>query len=362
MNFFLVLTDFLSNEFFAKQFFGITLLQYVLFFLAIILALAVGKVIGYLVKQYGKMLAEKTENKLDDVIISIIGKTIIFFSLLAGLFIGFQFLHIQDSFINSIVIEVISALVLVIIMWILLKIIDEVVEQLLVPFAKKSQSELDDQLVPLLRKASKVFVVVLFAIMILSSFGYDVTAIIAGLGIGGLAIAFAAQETIKDIFGGVSIFTSRPFKIGDQVLFNNELLKVEEVGLRYTRLRNLDDRQVIIPNSQVASAVLTNVTSSKKKKMRVSIGLTYDTPAAKIKKAKELIAEVINSTKACDKNPEIYFREFKESSLDFLLIYIIKDLDKWMATADEVNTRIKEEFDKAGIEFAFPTQTVYLKK
>lgn len=362
MEFFLALSDFISNDILASQYFGITLMQYIFFFATLFVAIFIGKVVSFVFNNYGQKLADKTANKFDDIIISIIGSTIIFFFFLAGLLFAYQFLSITDPFINSVVNQIFSTILLVLIAWILIRLIDELTEEFIMPLVSKSHTDLDDQLIPLLRKVAKIMVIALFGVVILSSFGYDVTAIIAGLGIGGLALAFAAKETISDIFGGVSIFTSKPFKVGEKILFNGEFLTVVEIGLRYTRLKNLEDRLVIVPNSQIASAVVTNVTYAPKKKIRAHIGVTYDTSPAKLEKAKELIKKAVESTKGCEKDPSIYFREFKDSALDLFAIYYITDMDNWLKINDEVNTKVKTSFDKAKIEFAFPTQTVYVKK
>ena len=212
---------------------------------------------------------------------------------------------------------------------------------------------------------AKAAILLIALIIILSNFGYDVTALIAGLGIGGLAVAFAAQATIADAFGGLSIFTSKPFVVGDIVKTPDAFGTVEEVGLRYTRIRTLDKRLLVIPNSKVANGIIENVSTEPASRIQLHLGLTYATPAKKIRLAKETILKIIKSNPGCAKDPllaaQVTFSEFKDYNLDIWVIYFV-DKDNWIDVQGQINEAIKEEFEKAKIEFAFPTQTIHLAK
>jgi MscS family membrane protein len=236
------------------------------------------------------------------------------------------------------------------------------VEKILKPMTRKTDSKLDDQLLPILSKSVKVIIWIMAAIIIIRSFGYDVTAILAGLGIGGLAFAFAAQKTIADIFGGISILSSKPFVIGEMIESGGVLGKVEEIGLRTTKIRDLDGRVVTVPNSVIAEEKIKNIDSEPTRKILMNLGLTYDTSTQKIEKAMEIIKKSVNSNRGCQKEPLIFFTEFKDFSLNLLVIYYIADKETWQQVRHEVNMEIKREFDKEKISFAFPTQTVHLQK
>ncbi|MBN1941408.1 MAG: mechanosensitive ion channel family protein [Candidatus Diapherotrites archaeon] len=348
-------------EFLDAVFFGNTLMQWILFMATIGIALVVGKLVDFTVIQRFKRISERSSNRFDDVLVSVIEKPLILIFLIGGLILGSFFLTIPAeqtstfSNITGVIITIAAA-------WIAIRIVEAVIEKYLAPLTEATGSKIDDQLLPVINKVAKLVIIALALIAIASNFGYDVTAILAGFGIGGLAIAFAAQQTIADVFAGLSIFTSKPFVVGDFIDLNGDILKSDQIGLRHSRFRNLDGRLVTIPNSKVTGNAIVNITSEPTRKTLVNIGLTYDTPSKKLEKAKQILKEIIESDKRCEKNPIISFSEFKDSSLNILLIYYIKDKDNFLMVRDAINMKIKERFDKEKLDFAFPSQTVYLQK
>lgn len=345
----------------GQTYLGNTLFQYVLFFATIIAFVILGKIIYYVLKHHVSKLTAKTKTNLDDIIIKMVQKPLIMGLFIAGLLIGLQFLTLPED-IASLASNTIGVLITLLIMWVIIKVVDVVIKEGVGRITAKTDSTLDDEIVPLFSKVTKVIIIVFFLIIILDNFGYDVTAMIAGLGIGGLAFAFAAKETIADAFGGFSILTSRPFATGETIVFEGMMGTVEQVGIRHTRIRNLDKRLVTIPNSKLANGIIENVTSAPARKVVLNLGLTYDTPAKNVKKGMEILKKIIETTKGCRKEPHISFSEFKDSSLNIFVIYYIEDFDNWLNIRGEVNMKIKEEFDKAKLDFAFPSQTIYVKK
>ncbi|MFH1224971.1 MAG: mechanosensitive ion channel family protein [Candidatus Diapherotrites archaeon] len=349
-------------DFLSGVYLGSNLVQYAQFFITVIGFALLGKAVYYFLKTYGRRITAKTKSELDDVLLDMVEEPLVMFLVIIGLVIGYQFLTVDSPFLNSAFYNIIGVLVIIVGAWLAVRLADALIKHFLIPFTQKTESKLDDQLVPILRKLSKASIMLLAGIMIISNFGYDVTALLAGLGIGGLAVAFAAQETISNFFGGISIFASKPFKIGDWVEFDGRIGQIKEVGLRTTRVLDLDDRIVTLPNSKISSAIVTNISSVPARKMRVHLGITYGTPVKKMRLAEKLLTEAVGKTKGCRKNPDIYFSEFKDFSLDIFLIYYIEDLDNWMRVKSNVNFAIKEAFDKNKIDFAFPTQTIYMAK
>jgi len=164
------------------------------------------------------------------------------------------------------------------------------------------------------------------AIIILSTIGVDVLPIIAGLGIGSLVLAFAAQKTVEDIFGGISIFAAKPFKIKDTIKVKGIEGDVESVGLRYTKIKDVDGRLVTIPNAQVAQEIVTNISSEETRKIQLTLGLKYGTSHKKIQEAIKILKEIANANPKIDNaNTQAVFRNYSSSSLDILFIYHIKD-------------------------------------
>jgi MscS family membrane protein len=156
----------------------------------------------------------------------------------------------------------------------------------------EADREFDQQLFPIIRKSLKVFIVVVAALVTLDNLGINITAAIASLSIGGLAVGLAAQDTLANLFGAVSVFMDKPFRIGDRIQLDAVDGTVEGIGMRSTRVRNLDGHLVTIPNKTMGNATITNVTARQRIKTVMNIGITYDTPVEKIKLALEIIKEV----------------------------------------------------------------------
>ena len=347
----------------SQSYFGNTLLQYALFLATIILLIIVGKIISFVMKNHLRKIADKTKTDLDDLLLDMIEKPVWAGAILVGFLVGFQFLSFSPEIV-AIYYNIFNILTVLLVAWVLVSFVDKFMHRVLAPIVSKTDSKLDDQIIPILSKITKVAIAVLALIIVIGNFGYDVTALVAGLGIGGLAFAFAAQKTIADIFGGFSIFVSKPFIVGDSIEMGDVVGEVVEVGLRHTRIRNLDKRMVIVPNSQISSSVVTNITSAPQRKCVWHIGLTYDTSVAKVEKAKKIIVDAINDHPECENDPIVEFEEFADSALTILVIFYTKENDfgQFVGVRDSIGMGIKRDFEKAKIEFAFPTQTVYVKK
>ncbi|MFH1240490.1 MAG: mechanosensitive ion channel family protein [Candidatus Diapherotrites archaeon] len=349
---------------FPQMFYGIPLSRYLLFIGTMILFFIVGKIIYKLAQTVGRQITAKSKSNIDDLILDIVEEPIVFIFIIVGLQIAFAFLAITDVAILGLFDNITYILILLAVAYTAVKAVDHFLEQIIKPIVSKTDSKLDDQLMPIISKVLKIVIIGLTLLAILGHVGQDITAIIAGLGIGGLALAFAAQQTLSDIFGGFSIFTGKPFVTGDRVKFDGLDGVVEEVGLRNTRIRSLDGRLITIPNAKVASTAITNVSSEPARKVTVTLGTTYDTTVAKQKEALKILKEILASHKNITENPIIYFKEFADFSLNIDVFYWIEERDwgKITQTINDVNLEIKERFEKAKISFAFPTQTIELKK
>jgi len=215
-----------------------------------------------------------------------------------------------------------------------------------------------------LKKLLKILIVILGILTALKTIGYDITALLAGLGIGGLAVALAAQDTIRNFIAGILIFVDKPFKIKDWIKFDGGEGIVEDIGVRSTKIRTFDDSLIVVPNTSLVNANIENFSEMRKRRVLVYIGLTYDTPVEKIKRAKEIIKEIIEAHPGTLPPIRITFYKFNTYSLDIRVEYFIRNFgfDYYLNTIDEINLKIKEAFDREGIEMAFPTETIYLKR
>jgi MscS family membrane protein len=350
-------------EFLNAIYFGNPLMNWIYFFLVIIIFFIIAKTTNYIIKSHGRKITSKIKGNIDDKLLDMIEEPLAYILIIIGIYIGYFFLTF-DANIDFYVYNILKVLGLIAGVWISIRLIDVLLGIFLKPIIGKTKTKFDDQIIQLLSKLLKVVVVLLALIIALDSFGIDVFTLVAGLGIGGLAFAFAAQKTIADAFGGLSILLSRPFVLGDFIEYNGVIGSVEEISLRHTRIRNLDKRIVTIPNGDLASSVVTNISSAPKRKVIWKLGVTYNTSIAKMEKAKKIITKAITSCKYCEKEPVVAFDEFADSSLTFFVMFFTKTSD-WtdmVKAKDEIGMKIKKEFEKAKIEFAFPTQTIHLEK
>jgi len=221
---------------------------------------------------------------------------------------------------------------------------------------------LDMQLLPVICKTIKAFVIMVAVLVTFQNLGVNVTGLLASLSIGGLAVGLAAQDTLSNLFGAVALFTDRPFRMGDRVQFDQVEGTVESIGMRSTRIRNLEGYLVAVPNRTMANACITNISRRPNIKTTLNLGLTYDTPADKVERALAILDEIFKPhPRTADL--VITFNKFKDSSLNVLVEHwwAGTDFREYAREFQQLNLELKRRFDAAGIEFAFPTQTVHVK-
>lgn len=230
--------------------------------------------------------------------------------------------------------------------------------------AEQTKSTMDDQLIPLLRKALKAFVIVIGVIFILQNLDFDVTALIAGISLGGLAIALAAQDTLKNFFGSLMIFIDRPFQIGDWVTAPGIDGDIEEVGFRSTRIRTFHNSLIYVPNGHLADMTIDNMGKRNYRRYKTMIAVTYDTPPHLVDAFVEGLRKIVETHPDTRKDYyNVYLNTFGGSSLD-ILFYIFFSVSTWPAelkARHEVNLEIMTLADKLGVRFAFPTQTLHVE-
>ncbi len=231
--------------------------------------------------------------------------------------------------------------------------------------AEASDTTLDDQLVPLVSKLLKIIVIIIGFFIVLSIVGVNVTALLAGLSIGGLALALAAQDTIKNLFGSLMIFLDRPFQIGDWVQANGVDGTVEEVGFRSTRVRTFANSLVTVPNGEIANMTVDNMGLRIYRRYKASISLTYDTPPDLIEMYVEGLKQIVVNHPATRKDYyEIHMNEMGAASLN-ILFYIFFDVPTWseeLKARHEIILETMRLAEKLNVRFAFPTQTLHIEE
>ncbi|MCK4806553.1 MAG: mechanosensitive ion channel family protein [Candidatus Aegiribacteria sp.] len=250
------------------------------------------------------------------------------------------------------------------VLWLLMRTIDAVAEQMS-SVADGTESRMDDQLVPILRKLAKFILVAIGIIFYMQSNGYPVSGILAGMGIGGLAMALAAQDSISGIFASVVIFLDKPFMVGDFVEVNGVSGTVEEIGIRSTRIRTVEKTLVTLPNKEIMDSNINNYSKRPMRRTASTIGVTYDTTPEKMKDLLKQLRLMLKDYENVD-NDNVYvnFTGFGDSSLDVEMKYFIMTIDyrKWIDTKEDINLKTMQIVYDLGLDFAFPSTTVYLEK
>jgi MscS family membrane protein len=258
-------------------------------------------------------------------------------------------------------ISVLSTLALVIFIYRLI----ELLVYELASFAEREDNLLDQTFVQMMRLIARIIVIVFAAIYLIRAIsGRPLSALLAGLGIGGLAVALAAQDTLKNFFGSIMIMLDKPFTVGQRVVVGGHDGTVEEIGFRSTRVRTLTGHLVTVPNEKVATDSVENIGRRPSIRRLTNITITYDTSLNKVQKAVEIIREILENHEGMDPEfpPRVYFNEFNADSLNILMVYWYFPPDYWayLELTQRINMEIMRRFEEEGIQFAFPTTTTYL--
>jgi MscS family membrane protein len=341
--------------------FGNSFMDYIYFFASIIISLILAKIAFKIFKGAARRATAKTKTKLDDVLIDAIEEPIVLAIVVIGLYIAFSILKVSPTA-DIVIGKVLRVLIAVDVIWLFSRSAGDLIDNFIAPAVQKAQPELGTHFMYMVKKVVNIIIWLIGLLFIVSNLGYDISTLIAGLGIGGVAIALAVKDILSNMFGGVTVITDRPFKVKDRIKVAGIDGFVEELGVRSTKIRSFDGTIYIVPNSKMTDSIIENVSKEKARKVKMTIGLEYGTSNAKMKKAKQILEKIILKNKATDDKALVYFTNFGPSSLDIMVIYYIKDLKKILDTKDAINFEIKEKLEKARISMAFPTQTIHVKR
>lgn len=349
------------GESFSTLFYGNTVFDWSISLLIILLTVVVAKIIYWMIKKYVKRFLVTTKSRLDDLIVDMLEEPLVFAVIIAGIWFALDRLTFSAD-IEILISRAYYILIIFNIAWLISRLVDSLISEYLVPIVEKSQGDLDDQLLPLVRKGLRITIWIVAVIIALNNAGYDVGAIIAGLGIGGLAFALAAQDTVSNLFGGFTVIVDKPFTITDRIKIAGFDGTVKEIGIRSTRLVTLEGRVVTIPNSYFSKNPIENVSSEPSRKIVLNLGLTYDMNDKKIEQAIGLLKEIVQNNPHVRENSLISFNGFGDFALNILFIYYIKKRSNILETQTEINLEILRKFTANNLDFAFPSQTIYTKQ
>jgi MscS family membrane protein len=241
----------------------------------------------------------------------------------------------------------------------------DAISRVLADFAARTETTMDDQLVPMASKTLKILIVVMGVLIALQNFGVNVASVLAGLGLGGLAFALAAKDTAANVFGSITILLDAPFKIGDMIKVGDSEGIVEDIGFRSTRLRTVYNSLVTIPNSVVANEKIDNTGARHKRRVRQVLGLLYETPPKKVEEFVDAITYHLHQHQQVDKDTiTVTFNNFNASTLDILVNFHLNEINTNKEEQDLTQAILLDILGLAQtleVEFAYPTQTLYLK-
>jgi len=344
-----------------KKVFGVELWQITAAFISILLGLILRKINNYIfIHKKGFLIGKK---RISKQIIDAVSRPLGTLWAFLGLAVALTIIPIDEiSKLKKLKSHFLLIGLAIIIVWSLFKIID-VMTAYLKEYVKTTKTTLDDQLLPLISKTAKTLAFIIVFIWVAQSLNYKVSALIAGLGIGGLAIALGLQDTLANFFGSIFILFDRPFKIGDRIQVEGVDGIVEEIGLRSTRIRTLSKTLAAIPNKTVANTKIDNFAEMTKRKVTQTIGVTYDTTADQMVQVVKEIKQLILDNEGVDKEfILVRFNDFGDSSLNISVIYFTNSIgyDEYLAVKEEINLGIMRKIDELGLSIAFPSRTVYL--
>lgn len=342
--------------------FGQPLWKFVSSLFYIFLAFYFSKLLDFLAGVWLKRWARKTATTFDDLLLEALRGPIKVVSFIIILHVGlnvFSWPEKVQLFLSKGLIVVVAFSIT----YVVLKVVDLMMGMWRERTAVGADKTFDEQLFPIIRKSIKMFVVVVAVLVTSQNLGINITAAIASLSIGGLALGLAAQDTLANLFGAIAVFMDKPFRIGDRIKVETVDGTVESIGMRSTRVRNLDGHFITVPNKTMGNAIITNITQRPMIRTEMNIGITYDTPAEKVKRTTAVLEEIY---RAHPKTSDliISFNKFNDSALNILVVHVWDgtDMREYLVGMQELNLKIKERFDAEGMQFAFPTQTVHVKQ
>jgi small-conductance mechanosensitive channel len=199
-------------------------------------------------------------------------------------------------------------------------------------------------------------------IFVLSNLGIEITSLVAGLGIGGIAVAFALQGILSDLFSSFSIYFDKPFRIGDFIVIGDDMGTVEKIGIKTTRIRTLQGEELVVSNAELTTTRVQNYKKMQERRIVFQFGITYETPREKVKQVAEIVKEIVHNT-SDTRLDRVHFASYGDSALVFEVVYFVcsDDYNLYMDRQQEINVALLDTMAKEGIEFAYPTQTVYMK-
>lgn len=351
------LNHFLSESFLESSLFGNTAQEYIVTTVVFILLLLAFGIFQKIVLRRLYKIAEHTKSDIDDEFIRIIKRIRPPFYAFLSLFLSVKILNVND-FLGSVIN---TALII----WLAYLIIDAV--QILVDYIfRKKFSEEDGQSKTAAGVVGIVIKVGLWTtalLMVLANMGVNITSLVAGLGIGGIAVAMALKNILSDLFSSFAIYFDKPFLVGDFISAGDAKGTVEKIGIKTTRIRAPQGEEIVVSNNKLISGKIQNFKKLKERRISFTIGVTYNTSSEKLKMIPKIIQSIIEKENGL-RFERVFFTKFGDSALNFEIVYTVLSADytEYLMKNQNINFAIKDAFERGGIDMAYPTQTLYIEK
>lgn len=345
------------DEFLNRTYFNNTVQDYLIVLGAIVLGIILVKMFKRTLLKKLQQWTAKTTTDIDNYIV----ETIATFGLPA-LYATIVYAALNYLTLTERAEDIISIAMTVVITYLIIRFISSTVMRLLRVYIRRQEN--GEEKVKQIGGLMLIINIVIWIVGLLFFFdnmGYDVTAVVAGLGVGGIAIALAAQNILGDLFNYFVIFFDRPFEVGDFLIVDDKLGTVEYIGVKTTRIKSLSGEQLVFANSDLTNSRIHNYKRMQRRRVVFKIGVIYQTPYHQLKKIPGVLRSIVEEQNDIEFD-RAHFQKYGDSSLDFEVVYYIlsSDYNKYMDTQQAINFRIFEEFESMGVEIAYPTRTLYL--
>ena len=351
---------YLDATFWSRTLFGVAGYEWLM-----VLAVWVGTAVGFvLLRRFVAWrldaLARRTQNEVDDLLAAVVRRTHAFFLVAVALLVAVEVLGLPEPVEDFVKRAVFLVLLVQVVLW---------GNRLITVWIERYRAqklEQDAAAVTSMQAVGFLGRMMLWAVVLLlalDNFGFEVTTLVAGLGVGGIAVALAVQSILGDLFASLSIVLDKPFVVGDFLILDGYLGTVEQIGLKTTRLRSLSGEQIVVANSDLLKSRIRNYKRMFERRIVFKIGVVYQTPREKVAAIPQMIREIVEGLEQT-RFDRAHFKEYGDFSLNFEVVYfvLVPEYNTYMDVQQSINFDIHRAFEAAGIEFAYPTQTIIMAR
>lgn len=347
-------------ELLGKIYLGNTIQTWLVASGILIIAFIVLKTVHSLLISRLSRLADKTETELDDLVVAMLKSTKFFTLLLISAYLASMVITLKASTEAYLMKAVVIVLILQAGFWASTGFSFWLERNIKMRMEQDSSSATT---ITFLGFVARICLWAVILLMILGNLGVNITGLVAGLGVGGIAVALAVQNILGDLLASLSIVLDKPFVIGDFVVIDSYAGTIEHIGLKTTRIRSLNGEQLIFSNNDLLKSRVSNYRRMSERRVLFSFGVTYQTSLEKLKAIKEIVSAIINK-EDYTRLDRVHFKEYGDFSLNFEVVYFVTqpDYNLYMDVQEQINHEIFRQFGEEGIEFAYPTQTIFLQR